>query len=47
MDTKFENQNNEEWFQNASLVTNYDQNLNGYFVSPTVIEISNLKDIKE
>ena len=26
---------------------NYDQNLNGYFVSPTVIEISNLKDIKE
>ena len=31
MDTKFENQNNEEWFQNASLVTNYDQNLNQKF----------------
>ena len=26
---------------------NYDQNLKGYFVSPTVIEISNLKEIKE
>ena len=43
---KIENHLNK--FKNKILVKgNYDQNLNGYFVSPTVIEISNLKDIKE
>ena len=31
MDTKFENQNNEEWFQNGSIVTEYNQNLNENF----------------
>ena len=43
---KIENHLNK--FKNKILVKgNYDQNLNGYFVSPTVIEISNLNDIKE
>ncbi len=28
IDTKFENENNEEWFKNGSLITNYNQNLN-------------------
>ena len=43
---KIENHLNK--FKNKILVQgNYNQNLNGYFVSPTVIEISNLKDIKE
>jgi len=43
---KIENHLNK--FKNKILVKgNYDQNLNGYFVSPTVIEISNLKEINE
>ena len=43
---KIENHLNK--FKNKILVQgNYDQNLNGYFVSPTVIEISDLKEINE
>lgn len=33
IDTKLENQNNEKWFQNGSIITNYNQNLNEkYFI---------------
>ena len=43
---KIENHLNK--FKNKILVRgNYDQNLNGYFISPTVIEISDLKEINE
>ena len=31
MDTELENENNERWFKNGSLITNYNQNLNEQF----------------
>lgn len=31
MDTTIENQNNEDWFQNGSIVTNYNKNINEKF----------------